>query len=526
MTAAADRIFTNAVVHPLDGSEKTAEAVAVRDGRVVRVDDAYEAEFLAGVETDVVDLGGRHLLPGFVDAHTHMEFVGRRRMEADLTGVDSPGTCLDRLREASMAHREDDWILGYGYDESLWGGEYLTREDLDAVSDDRPVAAFREDMHLVSVNSVALDRHSDEMPADDVYTEGGEPTGVLVEGAVDVVYEATKLGPDGMRAYLQAAQEFANARGVTAVHDMVRRSATPRVYRELAADGELTLRVRINYWADHLDAVIETGLVTNSGSDRVRVGAIKTYTDGSIGGHTARLSEPYADVDGVRDADATGDGETQPEERGTRGVLLETRDDLATLVERADGAGLQLALHAIGDEAIALALDALEDTAGERHRIEHAEVLTDDLLGRLGESDIVVSAQPNFLKWAREGGLYDSRLGEKRRRESNRFGALQDAGATLAFGSDCMPMGPLYGVQQTVTAPEPEQQLSVTDALRAYTRGAAYAGFDEDRMGTIERGKCADFVALDASPWDVPHEEIANIDVAMTVVGGDVVYDS
>jgi len=138
---------------------------------------------------------------------------------------------------------------------------------------------------------------------------------------------------------------------------------------------------------------------------------------------------------------------------------------------------------------------------------------------------VVVSAQPNFLKWAREGGLYDSRLGVERRRESNRFGALREAGATLAFGSDCMPMGPLYGVQQTVTAPEPAQRLPVTDAIRAYTRGAAYAGFDEDRMGTVERGKCADFAVLEDSPWEVPGDEIADIDVAMTVVGGEVVYD-
>jgi predicted amidohydrolase YtcJ len=365
------------------------------------------------------------------------------------------------------------------------------------------------------------------MPADDVRTAGGEPTGVLVEGAVDAVYEATRPGPEGMRAYLLAAQEHATARGVTAVHDMVRRSAAPRVYRDLDAGGELALRVRINYWADHLDAVLETGLRTNGGSDRVRVGAIKTYTDGSIGGRTARLSEPYADAgrEGEGNGDGSGDEGTGDDGHGTRGVFLESREDLAGLVGRADDAGLQVALHAIGDEAIELALDALEGSEGTRHRIEHAEVLTDDLIERLGAAGVVVSAQPNFLKWAREGGLYDSRLGVERRRDSNRFGALQEAGATLAFGSDCMPLGPLYGVQQTVTAPEPAQRLSVTDALRAYTRGAAYAGFDEDRTGTVERGKCADFAVLEESPWEVPEDGIADIDVAMTVVGGEVVYE-
>ncbi len=508
MTEAADRVFTNAVVHPLDGRDETEEAVAVRDGRVVSVDTAYEIGFLTGVETEEVDLGGRHLLPGFVDAHTHMEFVGRRLLEADLTDAGSPEACLDRLRAADTGHRTDDWILGYGYDESQWGGDYLTRGDLDGVSTDRPVAAFREDMHVVSVNSVVLERHREGMPADDVHTDDGDPTGALVEGAVDVIYEATSAGPSVVREYLVAAADHANARGVTAVHDMIRRSAAPGVYRDLDAARELPLRVRLNYWADHLDAVIETGLRTNSGGDRVRVGAIKTYTDGSIGGRTARLSAPYADGG------------------GDRGVLLESPADLATLVERADSAGLQVALHAIGDEAISVALDALAETAGGRHRIEHAEVLTDDLTERLGESGVVVSAQPNFLKWAREGGLYDSRLGVERRRDSNRFGALQEAGARLAFGSDCMPLDPLFGVQQVVTAPDPGQRLSVTEALRAYTTGAAHAGFDEDRMGTVEPGKCADFVVLDESPWEVPDDEIADIAVAATVVDGEVVYDT
>jgi predicted amidohydrolase YtcJ len=508
MTRAAARVFTNAVVHPLDGSEETAEAVAVRDGRVVRVGSAYEIDFLVGVETDVVDLGGRHLLPGFVDAHTHLEFVGRRLLEADLVGADSPAECLDRLRAAGTAHRADDWILGFGYDESQWGGDYLDREALDAVSEDRPVAAFREDLHAVSVNSVALERHRDAMPGRDVRTAEGRPTGVLVEGAVDAIYEATKPGVEGLSEYLLAAQERANAVGVTAVHDMVRRSAAPRVYRDLDAAGDLSVRVRINYLADHLDAVVETGLDTNHGSDRVRVGAIKTYTDGSIGARTARLAAPYADAD------------------GERGDLLSDREALSELVERADGAGLQVALHAIGDEAIDAALDALEGTDGERHRVEHAEVLTDDLIDRLAGTDVVVSAQPNFLKWAREGGLYDDRLGEARRRASNRFGALRDAGARLAFGSDCMPLDPLFGIQEVVTAPEPAQRLPVTDALRAYTSGAAYAGYDEDRMGTVEPGKCADFAVLDASPWSVPDTEIADVDVAMTVVGGDVVHDA
>ena len=515
MPAAADLVLTDGVVHPLTG-ENEAEAVAIRGSDIVAVGRAYDVELLADVETTVVDLDGAHLLPGFVDAHTHLEMVGRREQEADLTGAESPDACLDRLRAIRDERPDSEWILGFGYDESTWGGEYLTREELDAVSDERPVAAVREDMHLASLNGVALERHREAMPDRDVRIVDGEPTGVVVEKALEVIWAAIRPDADRLREYLLAAQDVANRRGITAVHDMVRRSEAPKVYRTLDAEGKLTLRVRLNYWADHLDAVLETGLRTNHGSDRVRMGAIKTYVDGSIGGRTARLSTPYADTPDT-DADADDAGEDR------RGEWVVDPEALATLVDRVDDAGLQFAAHAIGDEAIAVALDALEGTGGERHRIEHAEVLTDELIDRLAASDVVVSAQPNFLKWAREGGLYDRRLGENRRRESNRFRSLREAGATLAFGSDCMPLDPLFGIEQVVTAPGPEQRLPVTDALRAYTSGGAYAAFQEGRQGTIEPGTCGDLVVLSDSPWE--SDAISEIPVEFTIVGGDVVYD-
>lgn len=502
--APADLLLTNGTVHPLDGSDPV-EAVAVRNGEIVRRGDSWEVGFFEGVDTRVIDLDGRHLLPGFVDAHTHLEVVGRYELEADLSGAASPAACLDRL--AAACDRRDGWVLGYGYDESRWGGDYLTRDQLDTISTDRPVVAFREDLHLASVNGVVLDRFGDELPEIDVRTAGGEPTGVLVEGALEVLREQTRADPERMAEYLRAAQDRAVQRGVTAVHEMVRHSQAPRVYRELDRAGELDIRVRLNYWRDHLEAVLETGLRTNHGSDRVEVGGIKTFVDGSIGGRTARLSEPYADGD---DGDARGDWVLEPAE-------------LEELVARVDDAGLQMTTHAIGDAAIEATLDAYEGTTGDRHRIEHAEVLTDELIDRLADAGVVVSAQPNFHKWAREGGLYADRLGDRRRRETNRFGTLLDHGADLAFGSDCMPMDPLFGIAQAVDGPTPAQSVSVTEAVRAYTAGGAYAGFAEDRAGTIERGKRGDFVALEGSPWEL--EEIETIEVGLTVVDGEVVYD-
>jgi len=201
--------------------------------------------------------------------------------------------------------------------------------------------------------------------------------------------------------------------------------------------------------------------------------------------------------------------------------------ELREWVDRAEEAGFQFSAHAIGDEAVAETLEAFAgtaDPAAARHRVEHAEVLTDELVERFAEAGVVASVQPNFHKWAREGGLYETRLGPERTRESNPLGSLLEAGVPLAFGSGAMPIGPLFGVEQAVTAPAPEQRVGVTEALRAYTLGSAYAGFDEDRMGTVERGKLADLVVLDESPWEVDPGEIADIDVAMTVVDGCVVY--
>ena len=508
MAAPADLILANAEVHTLADPDETAEAVAVRDGRIVRVDAAYEVGFLEGIDTEVIDCDGRVVLPGFVDAHTHMDAVGRRLVHADLSGAGAREEALDRLRLRAET-TGTGWVEGYGYDESEWGEtDYLSREDLDSVVEDRPVAAFREDLHSVSLNSAALDELLDGLDEADVHREDGRPTGVVVEGAVGAVQSALAAGPAEMRELLEAARDRAHELGVTGVHDMVRGTPAPWVYRELSREGELDLRVRINYWTDHLDALAEAGLVSNAGSEFVRAGAIKSFTDGSIGSGTAKLTESFADS-------------------GSRGTWVVPPEELRGWVERAEEAGFQFTAHAIGDEAIRETLEAFAecaDPAGARHRVEHAEVLTDDLIERFAEVGVVASVQPNFHKWAREGGLYETRLGPERTRESNPLGSLLEAGVPLAFGSDTMPIGPLFGVCQAATAPAPEQRVDVTEALRAYTLGAAYAGFDEDRMGTVERGKLADLVVLEESPWEVAPEEIEDVDVAMTLVDGEVVY--
>jgi predicted amidohydrolase YtcJ len=513
MTEAADTVFLDGEIHTLTDPDETYEAVAVRDGEIVRLGSTYDVEFLAGTDTDTIDLDGCVLLPGFIDGHTHLTNVGKYLVHADLSAADDLDEAVSLLREREQETADPDdseWVLGYGYDESTWPEDrYLDREDLDAVSEERPVAAFREDLHVASVNSVALDRYEAEMAEADVhYDEDDEPTGVLVEDAVNVISAVVAPDAEETGRLVAAAQARANELGVTGVHDMVRGSAAPEVYRDMDLADELSLRVRINYWSDHLDALIETGLRTNHGSEMVRTGAIKSFTDGSFGGRTAKLSEPYHD-----DTDEYGSWVVDPEE-------------LNEIVRKADEAGFQLTIHAIGDEAIDETLDAFEQTedpSGMRHRVEHVELASEEAIERFGEMGVIASVQPNFLKWAEEGGLYESRLGA-RRAETNRYALLDGAGAPLAFGSDCMPMDPLLGVHHAVNAEVDAQRLAVTEALRAYTLGAAYAGFDEGRLGTVETGKLADFTVLESSPWE-ESDAITDIDVAMTVVDGEVVYD-
>lgn len=505
MSAQADRILTNAEVH-LHGSKDTVvEAIAIRDERVVKVGDSDSVELLAGVETDVIDCAGRTVLPGFVDAHTHLQSTGRYLVHADLSGANNRTEVLKTLQDDEA--KLGGWHVGIGYDESMWEDDrVLTREELDTVSDQVPVAAFRVDMHTASLNSVALERLEDDLPEEYVQRADGSPTGVIVEDALNVVRSAIGGEEDLTEVLLRAAQNHAVSKGVTCVHDFVRGSSVPRAYRELDRGGDLKLRIRLNYWRDHLDAVTELGLLTNHGNDRLTIGAIKSFSDGSVGGRTAKVFDPYTDDDG------TGTWVVEPE-------------TLRGLVDEVDDHELQIAIHAIGDEAIDEVLTAIEradDPGAARHRIEHVEMAHDEHIDRLSESGIIASMQPNFLQWAEADGLYETALGE-RYETMNRFRDMLDAGVNLAFGSDSMPLDPLFGIHCAVNAPQECQRIEVDEAIAAYTTGSAYAGFDEPGLGTLSAGSFADCVILDSSPWEQP-AAIDEIEVWATLVGGSIEY--
>lgn len=488
------------------------DAVGIREGTIVSLARESEFDSQFGEGTEVIDCQGGVVLPGFIDAHTHLESTGKRLVHVDLSETESIDQVVDILNEEA-ATSEDEWIQGFGWDESAWStSRYLDSADLDRVSTTRPVVAYRVDMHTAAVNSVAFDRVRDRIADRHIISEDDREIGVIVEDGIDVIRDAIGLNRSRTRRLVTAARDRAHAVGITGVHDKVRDSLAPRVYRDLATENDLNLRVRVDYWSNHLDALIELGIPTNAGDQWVQTGAIKSFSDGSIGAQTAKLSQPFA-------GQAT-------EADDNDGLWVVNPDSLQEIVQRADKHAYQLTIHAIGDTAVRKTVDILESTAAPqkaRHRIEHVELIEEAVLDKMAAAGLVASCQPNFLKWTEPGGLYEERLGRERADRSNRFRDFLESGVHLAFGSDCMPMDPLAGIHHTVTASEPAQRLDVTEAIRAYTRGAAFAGHDEDRLGTLEVGTAADLVVLGSSPWENP-TGIRDIDVQLTIVDGAVVF--
>jgi hypothetical protein len=507
-------------VRVMDDDRRLVESVLFRGSRVAAVGSTEDVEAAASDPT-VVDLDGRVVLPGFNDAHTHIFSVGIELIETDLSAADSREEALELLAENVAETPAGEWVLGFSYDESTWpAGErtYLTRTDLDALSTDHPIAATRVDGHTVSLNSMGLEavEFSD---ADDVITEGDEPTGRVVEDAAWEAKAASYPSPKKARVALRAAIDRYHELGVTSVATMSglttvreRGSVDMEALFGTWRDDDLNLRITYYVRADQIDSLVDLELPHGFGDDRLRIGGVKTFSDGAIGSQTARLYGEFAD------------------DPGNSGTMVNDAETLAGWYERAARAGQQVATHSIGGAGIDTVVDQYEavieasDLDDHRFRIEHLELATDEALERIAELGIVASMQPNFLQWSVEGGLYESRLGTQNLSRNNRFADVLAAGIPLAFGSDKMPPGPLYGIEHAVTADHESQRLSVDQAVAAYTRGAAYAESMEDEKGTLEPGRLADAVVLSADPFD-SDEPLSDVDVVCTVFDGGVVYD-
>ncbi|HEX9341603.1 MAG TPA: amidohydrolase [Thermoplasmata archaeon] len=497
------RIFTAA-------PERTwAHALAVRGERLVAVGTDAQAERWSGRRTRLVGLRGRTVVPGFVDAHAHMAESAGERGWTRLDGARDLADAVDRLRRAAAATPRGGWVIGIDWDESKWPERrYLAREDLDRASTDHRVVARRVDCHMGSLNSRSLEAAADLAGTRGFEVDGsGRPTGILTEDAFAAFHARFEADEAAIERGLPSMARMAHRLGVTSIHDIVG-PAEWRAYQRARRAGRLRLRVYAMPRHALLAPLIEAGLRTGFGDPWLRLGAIKIFSDGSLGAHTAALRDPYAD------------------RAGEKGMLVHAPSELHGLLERAHRAGFQTATHAIGDAAVRLVVESLEaiQDAGPRddarHRIEHYELPDEDVLRHTKAAGVIASCQPNFVgQWSAPGGLYETRLGRARVVRNNPYRRIVRRRIPLCFGSDGMPYGPLYGVHWAVNGPFPDQRISPEEAFRAYTAGGAYAGHEGDGAGSLVPGASADFVILDGDPFRNP-ETIARCRVRETWLGG------
>ncbi len=493
------RILQNGSIY---GSSNADTVVLDRD-RILAVGTAAEVAgaWPESADVEAIDLAGRFVLPGFIDAHIHLLHTGlvESGWRVDLANRSRADT-LEILAQAAK-DRQGEWVVGYGWDESLWQDRrYLERAELDAVTSDSPVLAIRLDGHLLTANSAALDRVPGTAPHDLI--EYGP--GWLREGAVAEMHRVVHPDRAATIEALNAAAGLCHRLGITTVHTM---TSLDFFEAFLPQRRERRLRVIFCPNVESFDKLTSVGLRTGFGDSWVRFGGIKVFADGSIGASNAAVSIPYRS--------------------GGLGQLNHESAQLRRWVESADRAGWQTLIHAIGDRAIEQVLQTHESARTDRslrHRIEHFELPLPAQLDRVKAAGIHLSMQPNFTaNWSGPGRMYDGRLGSDRDEASNPILSIHEAGIPLAFGSDGMPPSPLYGLHGAVNGPYERQRVPVEAALDAYTAGGALFGFEENDKGSLMPGKLADVVVLDEDPRLRP-DDVRNRRVEMTFVGGDLVY--
>ncbi len=527
---AGDLILTNGVVWTGEPGAERASAIAVGDGRILAVGMDAEVRALAANGAREIDLRGRMVTPGFVDNHTHFMSGGFQLVSVDLRDAATPDEFSRRIGAFARSIPPDRWITGGDWDHELWGGELPRRDWIDSLTAEHPVFVNRLDGHMALANALALEMAGITSETPD--PEGGlivrdaatgEPTGMLRDNAMDLV---SRLIPepteDELDQAFERAQEHALSLGLTLVNDMGA-WAHLETYRRAHRRGDLRLRiysfVPLGTWERLRDLVASEG----SGDDQIKWGGLKGFVDGSLGSTTAWFYEPYNDA---------------PE---TAGLLTTDTTALRQWILDADAAGLHVAVHAIGDQANDWLLDVFADAEAangvrdRRFRIEHAQHLTPAAIERMAPQGVIASMQPYHA--IDDGRWAEKRIGSERIRTTYAFRSLLDADAPLTFGSDwtVAPLDPLLGIYAAVARrtidganPDgwvPKQKISVEEALHAYTTANAYASFMEDQIGTLAPGRSADLVILSENLFDIDPTRIPEVEVDVTVIGGEVVFE-
>lgn len=544
----ADLIVWNADIRTVDADRPRAGAFAVINGKFAAIGDRLAVEVLAGPDTEIIDAGGATVLPGLIDGHVHL-FSGLSLIRGvDLTGVADREEWLRRIAARDAELPPGRWIIGGRWDHTLAGDPLPTRQELDAVAPDRPVFLSDIDGHASWVNSLALalagvdadtpDPEGGEILRD---AETGEPSGVLLERARALVFESdayaagTELSDDEARAILADTLRYANSLGLTGAHEM---GGFDRLYdyRALLEDNKLTMRIWYGAaetntsWSHFEDLGARGEVVENSPAavaarmqrgPMLQLGYVKTVADGVLSTHTAVLTEPYAD---------------RPERKG---LPILSADELNEVVVAANGAGFPVAVHAIGDGGVRMALNAFAQSPAKpelKNRIEHIEILHPDDLRRFADEGVVASMQPHHAVTTFHNYLTE-RVGVEREGLAYAWNALLESGADLVLGSDwgtapLSPFAQLWAAVFRVSALgrepgawRPENALSFDDALYAYTQAPADAAGWGEEIGSIAPGKWADFVIVDRALGDPVTQDLRNARAQATFIAGRRVYD-
>lgn len=514
------KAFVGGTLFDGTGRPPTRDSVIVVEAeRIIAVGERGQVEVPEG--TEIIDITGKTVTPGLIDAHLHFLEMGMRMMRTvDLGQTHSIKEAQKEIMGKLSQTKKGEWVLGRGWDDSKWEDRrYIDKWDLDPFSPDHPVVLTRVCGHMKTLNSRAMEIAG--ITKDTPNPQGGqvdkspdgEPTGVLRDAgqliSPFIPEETAELAREG----LKLANERALSLGCTGIHEAGLDEFGIMAYQTALEEGMLNVRVNVMWRGELAGYVGAVGLQSGFGSEMLRLGPAKLLLDGSLGARTAALYEPYED------------------DPSTKGLTLMTEEELNEKVRMIHDQGSQLAIHAIGDYGIDLVINAIEAALkssprkDHRHRIEHCELLSTDQIERISRLGIVASMQPNFVgEWSGPDSLYEARLGKRRLRQNNPFRALLDEGIRVPFGSDGMPFHPLYGIHSAVNHYIKESRISVEEAVKCFTLDAAYSAFEDDRKGSIEPGKLADITVFDKDLAEVPLEEIKDVLVCMTMVNGEILY--
>jgi hypothetical protein len=495
-----DLFLYNGRFHTFSSDRKEIRCVAVKNGRIVETGDDGLVPLIAHSKVSV-DLRGMDVYPGFIDAHTHLAQFGLELSRPDLFNTSSHEEVFHLLDRAVNEREKGTLLIAVNWDQSRWKeNRCITREQLDRKFPAQPVILRRICGHIAVANSRAMDMA--QFPPGTV----DRHSGVLLEEAALFIDRIFPTPKETRKEYLKRAISYAHSKGVTGIHEISGLS-NYRIFDELTAHRMVKLRVSFYVSVDDIH-LIDAEEMRRSRHDYLNLKGVKLFADGSLGAHTAALRSPYYDLP------------------TSRGRLNYRKDMLRKELRRIDGMNMQAVVHAIGDRAVEQVVQCFSSVVKEgnplRHRIEHLELCSRNMRERIRRMHLFVCVQPNFVgRWGGDTGLYRSVLGPTRRKRSNPFRSMDDMGMEIAFGSDCMPFSPLYGVNAAVHHPVDGQRIHPERAFELYSRKGAKFSFDEDCAGTIEEGKYADFVVLPKP--DEYGNGIPEI-VFMTIFDGEIVY--